>query len=167
MVLPPYVVVFLSLDRCQFAQKKLPLTFADLGDTFYCICVYEAQHQSGVVKNTQTPIDGSVFTNTFCNSHKYILQFEQIHFAIHTNTFCSSRKYILQFEQIHFVVKNTQTTIDGSSSIKAEKIFALQHIEHLKVIISGALSRLTFRFLSQSNSDIFEHLCLYNIHGSM
>ena len=126
-------------------RKKLPLTFADLGDTFYCICVYEAQHQSGVVKNTQTPIDGSVFTNTFCNSHKYILQ----------------------FEQIHFVVKNTQTTIDGSSSIKAEKIFALQHIEHLKVIISGALSRLTFRFLSQSNSDIFEHLCLYNIHGSM
>ena len=35
-------------------------------------------------------------TNTFYNLGKYILQFEQIHFAIWTNTFCNLNKCIVE-----------------------------------------------------------------------
>ena len=67
----------------------------------------------------------SVWTNTFCNVHKYILQFGQILFiwwpgkgvqcachmqgkqqglkSVWTNTFCNVHKYILQFGQILFI----------------------------------------------------------------
>ena len=66
------------------------------------------------------PCPGQIFfssiqTNTFCNSNKYFLQFEQILFAIkkilfaiQTNTFCNSNKDFLQFKQILFAIqKNT------------------------------------------------------------
>ena len=49
-----------------------------------------------------------IWTNTFCNWEKYILQLGEIQFAIGKNTFCNWDKYILQVGQIQFVIgRNT------------------------------------------------------------
>ena len=66
---------FIDLARCH-ATYRLPTScnFANLDGANICL---------------------PIWTNTFCNSNKYIMKFRQIHFSMETYTFCNSDKYIL------------------------------------------------------------------------
>ena len=46
----------------------------------------------------------AIWTNTFWNLNKCILQFGQIHSEIWTNAFCNLDKHILKSEQMHFAI---------------------------------------------------------------
>ena len=44
----------------------------------------------------------ALWTNTFCDFDKYILQFGQINLSIWTNTFYNLDQYVLKFQELNF-----------------------------------------------------------------
>ena len=67
----------------------------------------------------------AIWTNTFCNLGKYILQFGQIHFAIWTNTFCNLDKYkkmqIVKMADVDHMSILTKTRRRMKSSAKKDE----------------------------------------------
>ena len=57
------------------------------------VCCFEEGREERAILVVWSVQISAIWTNTFCNLDKYILQFGQIHFAIWINTFYNLEKY--------------------------------------------------------------------------